>query len=392
MNRKVNKSVFSISNVLVFVFFLFSIRNPAEQFVWAQAEENQLSHIKEQYNLQEVVHPKGKNVSSENQTDDRYKLIPGGDAIGIKIQTDGLVVADTYHVPTESGEVNPAKDAGIMKGDIIVAVDDFKISTVEEYKEQLIKSQINGVLKLTINRQGQISEIRVKPVISTDGVVTTGLYLRDKIAGIGTLTYIDPKTSKYGALGHEIIDQDTNRLVEIHHGEIINSNVTSIRKAKAGSPGEKIADILFEEKLGTLEKNNQFGIYGLMQVEQFNSKSLMPIAYIKEVKKGKAQILTVLNGTEIETFDIEITEVNNQSHKAVKGIKYKVTDKRLLDETGGIVQGMSGSPIIQDGKIIGAVTHVLVHDSTMGYGIFIEWMLQESEINYLTAINNQKVA
>ena len=219
-------------------------------------------------------------------------------------------------------------------------------------------------------------------MISTDGVMTTGLYLRDKLAGIGTLTFIDPNSHKYGALGHEIIDQDTNQLVSIKNGEIINSNVVSVRKATSGKPGEKVADILFDDKLGTLEKNNNFGIYGVMSSELHNQKDLMPIAYINEVKAGPAQILTVLNGNKVEAFDINITEVNMQTQKAIKGIKYTVTDERLINQTGGIVQGMSGSPIIQDGKIVGAVTHVLVHDSTMGYGIFIEWMLQESGINY----------
>ena len=392
MYRNINKKAFSFSRALVFVFFLFSIRNPAEQFVWAQAEGNQASEVNETYSVQDISYSKSQRTVSKTTTNDRYMLIPGGDAIGIKIQTDGLIVVDTYNISTESGEINPAKEAGILKGDVIIAVNDHQISTVEEYRDQLVKSQMNGSLNLKINRLGQISELTVKSVINTDGVLTTGLYLRDKIAGIGTLSYIDPNTNKYGALGHEIIDQATNQLVEIHQGEIINSNVTSIRKAKAGNPGEKIADILFNEKLGTLEKNNQFGIYGIMQVDQFNAKELMPIAYVEEVQKGKAQILTVLNGTTIEAFDIEITEINFQVQKAVKGIKYKVTDKRLLDETGGIVQGMSGSPIIQNGKIIGAVTHVLVHDSTMGYGIFIEWMLQESEINYKSMPINQKVA
>ncbi|MTL76459.1 SpoIVB peptidase, partial [Turicibacter sanguinis] len=218
------------------------------------------------------------------------------------------------------------------------------------------------------------------------------LYLRDKLAGIGTLTFIDPNSLKYGALGHEIIDQDTNQLVTVSYGEIINSNVTAIRKAATGRPGEKVADILFDQKLGTLEKNNNFGIYGVMGNADTFSKEPMPIAYANEVKTGPAQIYTVLNGNKVEVFNINITEVNPQTQKAIKGLKYVVTDERLLNETGGIVQGMSGSPIIQDGKIVGAVTHVLVHDATMGYGIFIEWMLQEAGIDYLNIQSTTNVA
>ncbi len=366
MNQKINKNRFLIHTILIFV----------------QSNNDQLLHIDEKRKIYEVSTKQAERTASKKQNQNRYMLIPGGDAIGIKIQTDGLVVVDTYLVNTEGGTINPAKEAGVMKGDMILAVNNQKISTIEEYKEQLMLAKENNQMILTINRQGKTENITVHPVISTEGVCTTGLYLRDKLAGIGTLTFIDPNTNKYGALGHEIIDQDTNQLVNIKNGEIINSNVLSVRKATTGKPGEKVADILFDEKLGTLEKNNKYGVYGLMQSNEMSQKDLIPMAYINEVKKGPAQILTVLNGNKIEAFDIEITEVNVQSEKAIKGIKYTVTDPRLLEETGGIVQGMSGSPIIQDGKIIGAVTHVLVHDSTLGYGIFIEWMLQEVGIEY----------
>ena len=382
MNQKINKNRFLIHTILIFVFSLLSISAPAQTYVWAQSNNDQLLHIDEKRKIYEVSTKQAERTASKKQNQNRYMLIPGGDAIGIKIQTDGLVVVDTYLVNTEGGTINPAKEAGVMKGDMILAVNNQKISTIEEYKEQLMLAKENNQMILTINRQGKTENITVHPVISTEGVCTTGLYLRDKLAGIGTLTFIDPNTNKYGALGHEIIDQDTNQLVNIKNGEIINSNVLSVRKATTGKPVEKVADILFDEKLGTLEKNNKYGVYGLMQSNEMSQKDLIPMAYINEVKKGPAQILTVLNGNKIEAFDIEITEVNVQSEKAIKGIKYTVTDPRLLEETGGIVQGMSGSPIIQDGKIIGAVTHVLVHDSTLGYGIFIEWMLQEVGIEY----------
>ena len=386
MSQGRSSKFFSIIFVLLSVLFLLSVSNPTYEYAWAQSTNNeQLLRFNEKNIAKDTFSPpKEKTLSVDGN---RYELIAGGDAIGIKIQTDGLVVVDTYHVATENGDINPAKVAGVMKGDVIVAVNGQKISTVAEYKEQLVKSSDEKNLSLTINRHGDIHNIVIKPVISQEGVVTTGLYLRDKLAGIGTLTYIDPKSRKYGALGHEIIDQDTNQLVKIHKGEIINSNVTSVRKAKSGKPGEKIADILFDEHLGTLEKNNHFGIYGFIESEMAASRQQLPIAFVKEVKKGPAQILTVLEGDKVEAFDIEIIETMSQSQKAVKGLKYVVTDERLLERTGGIVQGMSGSPIIQDGKIIGAVTHVLVHDSTLGYGIYIEWMLQESGIDYLGQIN-----
>ena len=319
----------------------------------------------------------GKTIEN---TSDRYMLIPGGDAVGIHIQTDGLIVVDTYTVQTKCGEIAPARDAGLVKGDVIVAINSQKVAHIDDYKEALINNE--GNVMLTIERAGVTSDVEVSACRNMDGDLTTGIYLRNKIAGIGTLTYVDPATNKYGALGHEIIDQDTNELVDIYDGNLINSNVTSIRKATSGTPGEKVADIYFDDNFGTIDKNNEFGIYGVMDTDMFKSKSMLPIGYQDEIKIGPAQILTVLNGQDVEEFNIEIIEIERQSDKAVKGIKYVVTDARLIDETGGIVQGMSGSPIIQDDKIIGAVTHVLVHDSTLGYGVFIEWMLEESEIDY----------
>lgn len=321
----------------------------------------------------------GGSSAHGNETN-RYMLIPGGDAVGIHIETEGLIVVDTYMVETECGDFSPARDAGLMRGDIITAINGQPISDIESYKEALVVS--DGPLVLTITRDGNTSEVVITGCKNLNGELTTGVYLRNKIAGIGTLTYIDPASKKYGALGHEIIDQDTNRIVDIHKGELIDSDITSIRKATDGNPGEKIAEIYFDKIHGDVKKNNQYGIYGSMTSESFSTKPMMPIAYQDEVKIGSATIMTVLDGQHIEEFEIEIIEVAKQTEKSVKGIKYVVTDARLIEITGGIVQGMSGSPIVQDGKIIGAVTHVLVHDSTLGYGVFIEWMLEESEINY----------
>ena len=319
-------------------------------------------------------------ISAHANETQRYMLIPGGDAVGIHIETQGLIVVDTYLVESEYGEYSPARDAGLIRGDVITTINGQPVTDIESYKEALISG--DGVLVLKVNRAGNVSEVVVTGCRNLEGVMTTGVYLRNKIAGIGTLTYVDPASQKYGALGHEIIDQDTNRTVDIQSGELTDSDITSIRRATDGNPGEKIAEIYFDKVYGNVEKNNEYGIYGKMTNNAFSSKPMMPIAYQDEVKIGPAKIRTVLDGQDIEEFEIEIIEVVKQLEKEVKGIKYVVTDQRLLDTTGGIVQGMSGSPIMQEGKIIGAVTHVLVHDSTLGYGVFIEWMLEESEINY----------
>jgi stage IV sporulation protein B len=313
---------------------------------------------------------------------DRYMLIPGGDAVGIHIETVGLIVVDTYTIETECGNYSPARDAGLVKGDVITAINGQPIDNIEEYKEALIARE--GHLILTINRSGITSEVTVKGCKNQAGELTTGVYLRNKIAGIGTLTYVDPISRRYGALGHEIIDQDTNQIVNIQQGQLVDSHITAIRKAEDDEPGEKIAEIHFDKAHGTIEKNNEYGIYGEMTTDNYNSKKMLPIAFQNEVQLGYATILTVIDGQHIEEFEIEIVEIDLQAKQEVKGIKYIVTDIKLLETTGGIVQGMSGSPIVQDGKIIGAVTHVLVHDSTLGYGVFIEWMLEESEIKYKT--------
>jgi len=316
---------------------------------------------------------------------ERHMLIPGGDAVGIHIQSEGLIVVDTFFIETECGHVSPAGDAGLLKGDIITEINEQPVYHIEEYKEALIKH--DGHLRLTIKRDSETSKVIITGCRNLEGEVSTGLYLRNKIAGIGTLTYIDPSSKKYGALGHEIIDQDTNQIVDIYEGQLIGSTITSIRKAVDGNPGEKIADIYFDQAFGSIDKNNQYGIYGEMTVDDFNVRKMIPIAYRSEVEVGPATIFTVLDGENIEEFGIEILEVEGQIEQDIKGIKYMVTDERLIQEAGGIVQGMSGSPIVQNDRIIGAVTHVLVNDSKLGYGVFIEWMLEESEINYLRNID-----
>ena len=311
---------------------------------------------------------------------DRYMLIPGGDAIGIHIKTAGVIVVDTYQVETVNGKSSPAAEAGLAKGDIITAINGQRINSIDDYKKAIAISE--GALVLTVRREEAESEVIITGYKNKDGQLTTGVYLRDQIAGIGTLTYIDPATYKYAALGHEIIDQDTNKLVEISQGELVDSDITSIKSATSGEPGEKIAEIYFNQVYGTIEKNNQYGIYGKLTTDTFNAREMLPIAYQDEITLGRATILTVIDGKNIEEFEIEIIDIDKQPKQDVKGIKYLVKDLRLIQQTGGIVQGMSGSPIIQNGKIIGAVTHVLVHDSTLGYGVFIEWMLKESQIDY----------
>ena len=223
-----------------------------------------------------------------------------------------------------------------------------------------------------------------------------GLYIRDSAAGVGTLTFYDPVTKKYGALGHVISDVDTQKPIVVHDGHIVRSSVTSIEKGSNGDPGEKLANFSGNrDTLGTIEKNSSFGIFGTLKNTTLKNNiydEKMPITLSTHVKEGPAKILTVVEGETVEQFDIEIVSSIPQKEPATKGMIIKVTDPKLIEATGGIVQGMSGSPIIQDGKLVGAVTHVFVNDPTSGYGCHISgcWKKQEF-LNYEKESNSELI-
>ncbi|MNN09403.1 SpoIVB peptidase precursor [compost metagenome] len=217
----------------------------------------------------------------------------------------------------------------------------------------------------------------------SDGAWRLGLYIRDSAAGVGTLTFYAPDQGVYGALGHVITDMNTQTPIVVGSGQILQSSVTSISKSESGEPGEKRAHFIKEGKtLGNIERNTPFGIFGKMEQNPEHSvyNEGIPVAFAEEVKEGPAEILTVVEGQRVERFKIEIVHVSRQNAPETKGLVIRITDPRLVEKTGGIVQGMSGSPIIQNGKLIGAVTHVFVNDPRSGYGCFIEWMLQDAGI------------
>jgi len=300
---------------------------------------------------------------------DDIKLIPSGESIGIKLET-GVFIDDTFEVNGES----PSQDAGIRPGDKILKFDRQIIHTANELKKALENLNSSDYVSIIIERDDKEIEKQIKPLIK-DNVKSLGLYLNDKIVGVGTLTYVFPDYSLFGALGHGINDSE----IKIDEGYITKSIVKDIEKGTKGNPGEKRA-IISDRELGIVTKNSKTGIYGVITDDSYNNRKVYQIADKSEVTLGDAQLLTVIDTDNVEAFDIEIIEINRQREKEIKSMKLKVTDEDLLSRTGGIIQGMSGSPIIQNGKIIGAVTHVLVNDPTMGYGIYIEWMLQDSEI------------
>jgi stage IV sporulation protein B len=317
------------------------------------------------------------------------KVIPSGEAIGVKIQTKGVLVVGLSTITTADGKKHsPAADAGFEIGDTILEINKQKVEKERDITN-IVNENKDSVLNFLVEREGKKHNIDVSPVQSLeDSIYRIGLWVRDNIAGVGTMTFIDPETMSFGALGHGITDIDSGVLVDISKGSILKSKVASVQKARKTVPGE-IVGIFYESDnpYGDISKNTNYGIYGILNSKIRNdSKGAIPIALSYQVKEGPAKILSTIDGNKVEEFDIEIQKVNRQSTPSSKSMLIKVTDQKLLDLTGGIVQGMSGSPIIQDGKIIGAVTHVLVNDPTRGYGIFIEWMLEEADIRLESSI------
>ncbi len=314
------------------------------------------------------------------------KIIPGGQSIGVQLHTLGVLVVGHHQVNGEERISSPGEEAKVRVGDVILKINDHDIKKMEDVKSYVDKAgKNNQTLSLTLKRGKETIETTLKPELDyKDNQYRLGLYIRDSAAGIGTMSFYDPTTKKYGALGHVISDMDTKKPIEIHDGTIVRSSVTAIERGNNGAPGEKQAKFsINENKIGSITKNSPFGIFGTLDQAIKNNKYDQPmsIALAHEIKEGPAKILTVIDGEKVEEFDIEIVNSIPQKYPATKGMIIQVTDPRLLEKTGGIVQGMSGSPIIQDDKIVGAVTHVFVNDPTSGYGVHIEWMLQEIGIN-----------
>ena len=293
-------------------------------------------------------------------------IIPGGENIGIEVKTNGVLVVGLYDI---NGKY-PAKEAGIKIGDIITNVDGKEIINIEELSNLLTKQTIE--VKYLRNNKEYSTNLNL---INVNGELKTGLYVKDTVTGIGTLSFIDPNTKLYGALGHEIIESTTGEILKTNNGSIYKSSVINIDRSENGNPGSKIADLKLESKKGTIFENTNKGIFG-NYVDNLPNKKTYKVANPNEIKIGPATIHTVLDGEEIKEYTINIIKINKED---TKNILFEITDEELITKTGGIIQGMSGSPIIQENKIIGAVTHVVVDNPIKGYGIFITKMLEEAE-------------
>lgn len=297
-------------------------------------------------------------------------IIPGGENIGIEVNSKGILVVGFYKV---NGDYI-AKNSGFEIGDRIIKIDNENAETIDQMIEKIDKTENNSI-KYTVVRNNKEKDIELEKVKEND-VLKTGLYVKDTIIGIGTLTFIDPETRKFGALGHEILEKTTKEKFEIKDGKIFKSEVTNIERSENGSAGEKNAIYDKDKVYGNIKENEESGIFG-DYVDNIPEKGTLKVGTKDDIKEGKAKIRTVVNNNEIKEYEINIIKINKNSE--TKNILFEITDNELLSKTGGIIQGMSGSPIIQNDLIVGAVTHVIVNDTKKGYGIFLTTMLEEAE-------------
>ena len=297
-------------------------------------------------------------------------IIASGKNIGIELKSNNVIIVGSYNI----GNYNVLRESDLKLGDKILKIDNYDITSTESI-EQVMEKINNDNVMVTYKRDDNLYTTRIK-LFKDNNEYKTGLYVRDTIRGVATLTYIDTNTKKFGALGHEILEKSTKSKFESDTGTIFSSVVTGITKSKDGNPGEKNARSNSHDIYGKVLENTNSGIFGEYVTPLPNMK-LYKVAQPNEVKTGKAQILTVIEGDKVEAFDVDILKVNYNSN--TKNILFEVTDGRLLTKTGGIIQGMSGSPIIQNNNIVGAVNFVVVDKTNRGYGIFITKMLEEAE-------------
>lgn len=312
---------------------------------------------------------------------DEVLIIPCGIPVGIYIETKGIMVVDIGDITTADGTVKcPASDI-LWPGDYIVSVNSQSVDDKEALIEAIDSSEqsAGGYVNIGLYRNGRYIEVRLEPVRDENGRLKIGTWVRDDCQGLGTLTYID-KNGRFGALGHGISDIDTGKLVNSEGGRLYCARIWSIVKGKAGTPGEVVGSINYSPDyfLGFIESNSDIGIYGVCDenIYRYIDSYALPVVYKQSVQKGMAYIRSFIDGT-VRDYAIYITDIDMSNGNINKGISFTVTDEALLESTGGIIQGMSGSPIIQNGGVIGAVTHVLVNDPAKGYGIFIEEMLEQ---------------
>lgn len=316
--------------------------------------------------------------SSEVEVVAEQSLMAGGQPFGIKFYTDGVLVVSMTDVETENGKINPAYNSGIRVKDVLTTVNGTKIKS-NEHLTELVKNCGGEEITVGVKRDKLIFEVKVTPEKDPSGTYRLGCWVRDSTAGIGTVTFYDMVNKTFAGLGHGICDSDTGELMTLSYGKAFGAEIFSVIKGIAGTPGELRGSFDESVKLGTLYKNCEVGVFGEIEGKFTPDGDIYPIAFKQDVREGEAEILCTTDESGVQSYSIEIVHIYTNSVKTTKNMVISITDEALLEKTGGIVQGMSGSPIIQDGKIIGAVTHVMINDPTKGYGIFIENMLNSAK-------------
>ncbi len=304
---------------------------------------------------------------------DRPYLVPCGEAFGLKMLTSGVMVVAFNNVAGRDISGSPAQAAGLCVGDVITCIDGVAVHSSRDVATIVRQSQ-GASMTVELVRDADPMSLTITPVQDEAGVNQLGLWVRDSSAGIGTMTYYNPTDRTFAGLGHGVCDVDTGEILPLGSGEVVEVSITGAVKGKDGSPGELLGEFRTSVVKGTLLYNTKTGIYGKLY-EAPNSRSAIPIAFRQEIQPGPAQILTTIDGTAPQLYEVEIEQVNTGDDSSLRNMIIRITDETLLEATGGIVQGMSGSPILQNGYLVGAVTHVFVNNPTRGYGIFIENML-----------------
>lgn len=306
----------------------------------------------------------------------RKYVVPGGNPFGIRLYTKGVMIIRIDEVTTSSGNVSPGKKAGLREGDMIISVDGVDVYRNRELSA-IFSSSGGKTLKLVIERDSKKRELSFTPILcSEDNSYKGGLWIRDSTAGIGTLTWYDSTSGVFAGLGHAVCDADTGEIMPLSGGDAVEAEIKGCYKGSSGSAGE-LCGVFSSGTIGSLYINGETGVYGIMDSFDQNEK-VVPVALKQEVKTGAARIICTVDDGGAQYYDVEIEKVFN-SDDTQRNMIIKVTDPELIEKTGGIVQGMSGSPIIQNGMLVGAVTHVFVDDPTEGYGIFAENMVETSQ-------------
>ena len=315
-------------------------------------------------------------IYNEKQATNEKKVYLGGYPIGINMHVGGLIINGVLPIVTKEGVVTPLKDCDIKKGDVLISVNDKKVDSMLEINH-ILDSLDNENVKLSISRNGEIKTINAKAVIdSLSSKYKIGLNLLEGIDGIGTMTFIDPEDNRFGSLGHMIVSSDSGAVYKNVSGNIHIARIYGVDKGSKGHAGQLIGSFDKGRIYGKLDKNDDHGVFG-KYLGGYEDMEMIPIASRDEVKHGKAHIVTSVFTGKKEKYEIEIVRAYKQNNEKIKGMMIRVTDPRLIDVSGGIVQGMSGSPIVQNGKLIGAVTHVFIADSTKGYATYLDWMIDK---------------